>query len=99
MTIEHTCTAYLKSQARLCGKPVVEGKTKCRGHGALSTGPKTDDGKQRAAQAHWVHGCETRRTIKKLTHTVWAYKRSDVIDRLELLGSSRAVIQRVYDSL
>jgi hypothetical protein len=28
------------------------------------------------------------RTIKKLTHTVWAYKRSDVIDWLELLGSS-----------
>ena len=60
MTIELTCTAFLKSQARLCGKPVVEGQTKCRGHGGLSSGPKTDAGKQRAAQAHWVHGRETR---------------------------------------
>jgi hypothetical protein len=40
-----TCTAFLKNQARFCGRPEVEGKTKCRGHGGLSSGPKTDAGK------------------------------------------------------
>jgi hypothetical protein len=60
MSKQTACTAFLNNEARLCGKPAVEGKTKCRGHGGLSSGPKTDAGKQRAVQAHWVHGRETR---------------------------------------
>ena len=60
MTVELTCTAFLKSQARLCGKPVVEGKTKCRGHGGLSTGPRTQEGLAKLAALKTVHGRETR---------------------------------------
>ena len=43
-----------------CGGPAVRGKTKCRFHGGLSTGPVTEPGKQRCAQAKTIHGRETR---------------------------------------
>ena len=54
------CTAYLNSPAKVCGKPAVPGKTKCRGHGGLSTGPRTLEGLQRLAAAKTIHGRETR---------------------------------------
>ena len=43
-----------------CGGPAVRGKTKCRFHGGRSTGPVTEQGKQRCAQAKTIHGGETR---------------------------------------
>ncbi len=42
----------------------VHGKTKCPGHGGLSTGPRTADGKARIAAAKTIHSRETR--IKRL---------------------------------
>ena len=39
-------------------------KTKCRFHGGKSTGPKTQQGRQRCAAAKTVHGRETT-TIRK----------------------------------
>ena len=38
----------------------MKGKTKCRTHGGLSTGPRTDAGKLRCAQAKTIHGKDTR---------------------------------------
>jgi hypothetical protein len=55
-----SCTAHLKDQAEPCGKPVVPGKTKCRGHGGLSTGPRTTEGLAKLAALKTVHGRETR---------------------------------------
>jgi hypothetical protein len=43
-----------------CGGPAIKGKTKCRFHGGRSTGPVTDQGKQRCAQAKTIHGRQTR---------------------------------------
>jgi hypothetical protein len=60
MTKPLSCTAYLKDQAEPCGKPVVPGKTKCRGHGGLSTGPRTKEGLAKLAALNTVHGRETR---------------------------------------
>ena len=60
MTKHLTCTAYLKDQAEHCGKPVAPGKTKCRGHGGLSTGPRTQEGLAKLAALKTVHGRETR---------------------------------------
>jgi hypothetical protein len=60
MTKHPTCTAHLKTQAEHCGKPVVPGKTKCRGHGGLSTGPRTQEGMAKLAALKTVHGRETR---------------------------------------
>jgi hypothetical protein len=37
------------------------GKTKCKFHGGMSTGPATNEGKLRCAQAKTVHGNETRK--------------------------------------
>jgi hypothetical protein len=36
-------------------------KAKCRFHGGASTGPKTEQGRQRYAEAKTIHGNETRK--------------------------------------
>ena len=54
------CDAIFATAAVRCGKPAVPGKTKCRGHGGLSTGPRTMEGLQRLAAAKTIHGRETR---------------------------------------
>lgn len=43
-----------------CAAPAMRGKTKCRTHGGLSTGPRTEQGKLRCAQAKTVHGGNSR---------------------------------------
>jgi len=40
----------------------MRGKNVCKTHGGLSTGPKTEAGRQRCAQAKTIHGRETRET-------------------------------------
>ena len=39
------------------------------------------------------------RTVRKLANTICACNKSDVIDRLELLGGSRAALRQVGDRL
>lgn len=34
-----------------CQAPVVPGKRRCRGHGGLSTGPKSNEGRERIREA------------------------------------------------
>ena len=38
----------------------MKGKRVCRTHGGASTGPRTEAGRQRCAEAKTVHGRETR---------------------------------------
>ena len=92
MTIEFTCTAFLKSQARLCGKPVVEGKTKCRGHGGLSSGPRTKEGLQRLAAAKTVHGMETRalRILRSQLPTPPSAEKLDLMKRIDIAELQKA---------
>ena len=54
------CNATSKRTKMQCGGPAMQGKTKCKFHGGLSTGPRTDEGKLRCAQAKTIHGKETR---------------------------------------
>ncbi len=54
------CNAQSKRTKLQCGGPALKGKTKCRTHGGLSTGPITKHGKLRCAQAKTVHGKDTR---------------------------------------
>ncbi|WP_439670788.1 HGGxSTG domain-containing protein [Cupriavidus necator] len=54
------CAAKSKRSGGQCRQPAMKGKRVCRFHGGLSTGPKTDAGKARCAQANTVHGRETR---------------------------------------
>ncbi len=54
------CNAKSKRTRLQCGAPAMQGKTKCMTHGGLSTGPRTDEGKLRCAQAKTIHGNDTR---------------------------------------
>lgn len=56
------CTAKSKRTGAQCGSAAIKGKTKCRVHGGKSTGPKTQEGRERIAAANTVHGRETRKT-------------------------------------
>jgi hypothetical protein len=59
------CQAKSKRSGVQCRKPAVRGKTVCRTHGGASTGPKTQQGRERCAQAKTVHGWETREIRRK----------------------------------
>jgi hypothetical protein len=54
------CNAMSKRTRLQCGGPAMKGKTKCKTHGGLSTGPRTDAGKLRCAKAKTIHGKDTR---------------------------------------
>jgi hypothetical protein len=54
------CQATSKRTRLQCQAPAVKGKNVCRTHGGLSTGPKTEQGRQRCAEAKTVHGNENR---------------------------------------
>ena len=54
------CQAMSKRTRKQCGAPAMRGKRVCRFHGGLSTGPKTEQGRFRCAQAKTIHGRETR---------------------------------------
>jgi hypothetical protein len=59
------CNAIDKLKQTLCNAAAVDGKSKCRRHGGLSTGPRTTEGKARIAAAKTVHGRETS-TLRQL---------------------------------
>ena len=54
------CQAISKRTKQQCAAPASKGKTKCRFHGGASTGPRTEQGRQRCAEAKTIHGFETR---------------------------------------
>jgi hypothetical protein len=70
------CQAKSKRTGVQCRAPASKGKTKCRFHGGKSTGPKTEQGRQRCAAAKTVHGNET--SAKRL-------ERSEASARLAVL--------------
>ena len=54
------CQATSKRSRQRCKAPAIKGKAVCRTHGGRSTGPKTEAGRQRCAEAKTIHGRETR---------------------------------------
>jgi hypothetical protein len=54
------CQALSKRTRLQCRAPAIRGKDVCRTHGGLSTGPKTEQGRQRCAESRTAHGNETR---------------------------------------
>jgi hypothetical protein len=58
------CGAICKQQpGHKCQQPACRGKNRCRLHGGKSTGPKTPEGKKRAAEANLKHGLYTKEAI------------------------------------
>jgi hypothetical protein len=54
------CLAKSKRTKIQCAAPALKGKRVCKTHGGRSTGPKTEAGRQRCAEAKTIHGRETR---------------------------------------
>ena len=54
-----------------CQKPPLRGKTRCRLHGGLSSGPRTEQGKARIAQAHYRHGGRSKKFVE-MRAKIWA---------------------------
>jgi len=54
------CQAMSKRTKQQCRAPAIKGKRVCKTHGGKSTGPKTQAGRQRCADARTIHGNETR---------------------------------------
>ncbi len=81
------CNAKSKRTGIQCRAPAANGKTKCRFHGGASTGPKTDQGRQRCAEAKTMHGNETR---KARTERAESMRR---IRELEDLGHALGIMQ------
>ena len=49
-----------------CQKAALNGKTRCRLHGGLSTGPRTAEGKARSIAARTKHGRRSRAHVEKV---------------------------------
>ena len=54
------CQAKSKRTKLQCSAPALKGKRVCKTHGGRSSGPKTEAGRQRCAEAKTIHGRETR---------------------------------------
>ena len=54
------CQAKSKRTKLQCAAPALKGKRVCKTHGGRSTGPKTEAGRQRCAEAKTIHDHETR---------------------------------------
>ena len=55
------CQAKSKRTKKQCGAPALRFKFVCSAHGGRSTGPRTEEGRQRCAEAKTIHGNETRK--------------------------------------
>ena len=56
------CQATSKRTVDQCRKAAMKGKQVCRAHGGCSTGPRTQQGRKRCAEARYQHGWESRKT-------------------------------------
>ena len=54
------CQAKSKRSQLQCGAPSLNGRRVCKAHGGLSTGARSETGRQRCADAKTTHGFETR---------------------------------------
>ena len=85
------CNALSKRTRQRCKAPAIKGKNKCRFHGGRSTGPKTAEGKAAIAQAHTVHGRETR--------AIRAERSAKLAElyELEMLGRKLGIIEESFN--
>ena len=60
------CSARSKRTKERCKAPAITGKAVCRAHGGKSTGPRTEEGRQRCAAAKTSHGHATREARAKM---------------------------------
>ena len=88
------CTAMSKRTKEQCGRAALKTSTtqKCQFHGGRGSGPKTVEGRQRIAQAHTVHGRETRQIRQERSQS--ALRLAQLEDVLHVLGMTTAARSR-----
>lgn len=59
------CLARSKRTKQQCKAPAIAGRKTCKSHGGRSTGPRTEQGRQRCAEAKTIHGNETRQARRE----------------------------------
>ncbi len=57
------CKAHSKQSDMRCRNFAVKGKPVCHIHGGLSTGAKTEEGRDRQRMASWKHGMRSKEAI------------------------------------
>ena len=63
--ITSQCQAKSKRTGEQCGNYAIKGKRVCKFHGGLSTGPKTEEGRQRQHTSSWKHGMRSKAAIEE----------------------------------
>ena len=89
------CLAKTKSGG-LCQKHPIAGKTRCRLHGGLSSGPTTLEGKAACVAAHWKHGRRSKafaEAISRLPLIDRAQCRLDVQQRFGVEGIGQQLLE------
>ena len=84
------CQAMSTRSGEQCKKAALKNKSVCAFHGGKSTGPKTEAGKQRIVQAHWLHGRETQ--VSRLDYsdaTTYLRELEDVAWALGMMTGTR----------
>jgi hypothetical protein len=77
------CEGTSRRTKERCKAPALNGRAWCKFHGGSATGPRTEQGRQRCAEAKTIHGNETRkaraeralsmrrlRTLEELGHAI-----------------------------
>ena len=84
------CNARSKRTGQQCGRPALKSsKTqKCQFHGGRSTGPKTDAGRQRIADAQTTHGRETN--AARQLRSRGSLRLAQLEDAMHVLGMTTA---------
>ena len=79
------CQATSKQTRLQCARAAIPGRSKCRHHGGLSTGPKTTQGRARCAEAKTVHGNETR--ALRASHKAFRIRLAAIVELGRLCGA------------
>ena len=88
------CLATSTRTGQQCQRPALSlsQTQKCQFHGGRGSGPKTPEGRQRVAQAHTVHGRETRQIRQERSQT--ALRLAQLEDMMHVLGMTTATRSR-----
>jgi hypothetical protein len=78
--LNHSPRCGARTRARCpCQAPALRGKTRCRRHGGLSTGPRTAEGLARLRAARMVHGAFSAAQRAQDRHMISSLRRSRML--------------------
>lgn len=83
------CGAVRKDNGKICSNPPVEGAARCAAHGGHSTGPTSEEGKQRAIanlnpQAALIHGLNAKFVMTVEEEALYSGLMNYAIEELDL---------------